>query len=75
MKIVADGSVIFDGPVQPNDVKQFQARDTFDVSASDSSAVLLELNGQTVPPIGTPGEPGAITLTRSDIGALPGDPH
>lgn len=75
VKIVADGNTIFDGPVQPNDVKQFQARDTFDVSSSDSSAVLLELNGQTVPPIGTPGEPGAITLTRSDIGGLPGDPH
>ena len=66
---------MFDGAVRVNDVKQFQARDTFDVSSSDSSAVLLELNGQTVPPIGTPGQPGAITLTRSDAGLPSGGSH
>jgi len=67
VKIVADGSVVFDGPVLENDVKQFQARDRFQVSSSESSALLLELNGQTVPPIGTPGQPGSVTLTRSDL--------
>ena len=75
VKITADGHVVFDGAVRVNDVKQFQARDTFDVSSSDSSAVLLELNGQTVPPIGTPGQPGAITLTRSDAGLPSGGSH
>ncbi|MDE3111189.1 MAG: DUF4115 domain-containing protein, partial [Acidobacteriota bacterium] len=75
VKIVADGRVVFDGAVRVNDVKQFEAHETFDVSCSDSSAVLLELNGQTVPPIGTPGQPGAITLTRGDAGLSSGGSH
>jgi cytoskeleton protein RodZ len=75
VKVVADGSVVYQGPVQVNDVKQFQAHDTFQVSSSESSALLLELNGQTVPPIGTPGQPGSVTLTRSDLAGTTGDSH
>jgi cytoskeletal protein RodZ len=75
VKVVADGNVVFDGPVQVNDVKQFHARDKFEVSSSESSAVLLELDGQTIPPIGTPGQPGSVTLTRSDLAAPAGDSH
>jgi cytoskeletal protein RodZ len=75
VKVVADGHVVFDGRVRANDVKQFQARDKFEVSSSESSAVLLELNGQTVPPMGTPGEPGSVTLTRSDLSSATGDAH
>ncbi|MGH9687352.1 MAG: RodZ domain-containing protein [Candidatus Acidiferrales bacterium] len=75
VKVVADGNVVFQGPVQVNDVKQFQAHDKFEVTSSESSALLLELNGQTVPPIGTPGQPGSVTLTRSDLAAPSGDPH
>ncbi len=75
IKVIADGSVVFQGLVQANDVKQFQARDKFEVSSSESSALLLELNGQTVPPIGTPGQPGSVTLTRGDLAASSGDSH
>jgi cytoskeletal protein RodZ len=75
VKVVADGNVVFQGPVAANDVKQFQARDKFEVSSSESSALLLELNGQTVPPIGTPGQPGSVTLTRSDLSSATGDAH
>ncbi len=75
VKIVADGNVVFQGPVQTNDVKQFRAHDKFEVSSSESSALLLELDGQTVPPIGTPGQPGSVTLTRADLAAPAGDPH
>ena len=67
VKVIADGKTVFDGTVQANDVKQFDARLTFEVTASDSSALLLELNGQTVPPIGTPGQPGSVTLTQNDL--------
>jgi cytoskeleton protein RodZ len=75
VKVVADGNVVFEGSVAANDVKQFQARDKFEVSSSESSALLLELNGQTVPPIGTPGQPGSVTLTRSDLSSATGDAH
>jgi cytoskeletal protein RodZ len=75
VKVVADGKVVFNGPVHVNDVKQFQAHDKFHVTASQSSALLLELNGQTVPPIGTPGQPGSVTLTRSDLNPASGVAH
>ena len=75
VKVVADGNVVFEGHVAANDVKQFQARDKFEVSSSESSALLLELNGQTLPPMGTPGQPGSVTLTRSDLSSATGDAH
>ncbi|MGH9715490.1 MAG: RodZ domain-containing protein [Candidatus Acidiferrales bacterium] len=75
VKVVADGSVVFQGPVKVNDVKKFQAHNEFQVTSSESSALLLELDGQTVPPIGTPGQPGSVTLTRSDLTPSSGDSH
>ena len=35
----------------------------FEVTATDSSALLLQLNGQAVPPLGAPGSSGTIVLT------------
>ena len=75
VKVIADGKVIFAGAVQPDDVKQFEARDTFEITSSESSALVLELNGQAVPPIGTPGQPGSVTLTRNDLIATSGGSH
>lgn len=65
--IVADGQTVFDGHVEPGDSREFEAHDAFQISASEASSLLLELNGQTVPPLGTPGEPASITLTRNDL--------
>jgi len=75
VKIVADGKTLFEGAVQADDVKNFEARDAFEISASDSSALLLELNGQSIPPIGTPGESGSVTLTRADLKPAEGGSH
>lgn len=65
--IVADGQTVFDGHVEPGDLHEYEAHESFQISASEASALLLELNGQTVPPLGTPGGPGTITLTRNDL--------
>jgi cytoskeleton protein RodZ len=75
VKVIADGKVVFEGAVQPDDVKQFDARDTIEITSSDSGAVLLELNGQMVPPIGTPGQPGSVTLTRDNLHPTAGGSH
>lgn len=75
VKVAADGKSIFEGHVEPGEVKQFDARDSLEISSSDSSALFLELNGQTVPPIGLPGQPGALTLTRKDLKPAAGGPH
>jgi cytoskeleton protein RodZ len=65
--VVADGHVVFDGEMTPGQSETFGAREQFEVSASNSSAVLIELNGQTQPPLGRPGTPGRATLTRRDV--------
>jgi transcriptional regulator with XRE-family HTH domain len=75
VKVTADGKVVFEGAVQPNDVKQFDAHDTFEITSSESSALSLELNGQTVPSMGTSGQPGSVTLTRNDLKPATGGSH
>jgi cytoskeleton protein RodZ len=73
--IVADGQTVFHGHVEASEVKRFTAREAFEISSSESSALFLELNGQTLPPIGQPGEPGNITVTRKDLKSAAGGPH
>ena len=75
VKVIADGAAVFDGPVQANDKKEFAAREYFEITSSESSALLLELNGQALPPIGTPGQPGGVTLTRQNLKAAAGGNH
>lgn len=75
VKIVADGKVVFDGHIAPNEMKRFTAQDKLEITSSESSALFLELNGQTVPPIGTPGQPGSITLTQKDLKPSKGGSH
>jgi cytoskeleton protein RodZ len=70
--IQADGKTVFDGQFSADDTRHFQARDRFMVSAADSSAVLLELNGQAMPPLGEPGASGTISLSRRDLEQTPG---
>jgi cytoskeletal protein RodZ len=75
VKVAADGKGVFAGHMPAGGSQTFRARDKLEISASDSSAVLLELNGQTVPPLGAPGQPGSATLTRADLKRLMGGRH
>ncbi len=75
LKVVADGRTVYDGHVEPGNVMRFDARDSLEITSSESSALLLELNGQTVAPIGPPGQSGSITLTRKDLKSAAGGPH
>jgi cytoskeleton protein RodZ len=65
--ILADGRLLFDGELLSGESRHFQAVGEFEVTAADSSAVLLELNGQAMPPLGTPGASGTMTLGRKDL--------
>ncbi len=67
VKVVADGKVAFDGKLAPGESRRFQARVNFEISSSEASALLLELNGQIQPPLGPPGQSGSVTLSREDL--------
>jgi cytoskeletal protein RodZ len=75
VKIVADGSTLFSGHIDAGEAKQFDARDALEITSSEPSAVLLELNGQNVPMIGQPGLPGSVKLTRNDLQNSAGGSH
>ena len=67
IRIVADGRVVLDARVPALETRHFSARNQFVVSATHPSAVLLELNGQAMPPLGAPGSSGTIVLSQKDL--------
>ncbi len=67
VRIVGDGAALLDAELAGGETRKFSARERFEVTVGDSSAVLLELNGQTMPPIGAPGASGTISLSRKDL--------
>ena len=67
VRILADGKVLLDSEIPAGQNRHFSAETSFEVTAADSSAVLLELNGQTMPPIGSPGASGTIVLSQKDL--------
>lgn len=71
--VSADGAVVFSGKLEALKSLTLHANNSFTVTASKSNAVLLELNGRTVPPLGPPNQPGKITLTRDNLKSNPGD--
>lgn len=65
--VLADGRVVFYDEVHSGENRHFTANENFEVTAANSSAVLLELNGRTMPPLGMPGTSGTIKLSHEDL--------
>jgi cytoskeleton protein RodZ len=71
VRIVADGKLLLDTELPASETRHFSATQQFEVSAGDSSAVLLELNGQAMPPLGAPGASGTMVLSQKDLRQAP----
>ena len=67
IRVVSDGALALDAEVPAGETRHFAAKVGFEVTAADSSAVLLELNGQAMPPLGAPGASGTIVLSQRDL--------
>ena len=67
LRILADGKLLLDAELPSGSNRHFPASEQFSVTVSNSSAVLLELNGQAMPPLGAPDASGTITLSRKDL--------
>ncbi len=66
--VVADGKTVFDGRMAANERQRFEAKEQLDVRASNANALVMELNGELLPPMaGLPGEAGSVTLTQKDL--------
>jgi len=78
VSVAADGKSVFQGKMTSGESRTFKAKDRFEVSAKNSFALVLELNGVSMPPVGEPDSPGSVTLTRKDLipqHGSPGEPH
>jgi len=67
VRILADGALLLDAELPAGETRHYSASKLFEVTAADSSAVLLELNGQAMPPVGSPGASGTIVLGQKDL--------
>ena len=65
--VASDGRVVFYDEVHAGENLHFPADNSFEVTASDAGAVLLELNGQPTRPLGPPGSLGTMKLNRDDL--------
>jgi cytoskeleton protein RodZ len=67
VRVVADGKILLDRALPAGETRHFSAARQFQVTAADPSGVLLELNGQAMPPLGAPGTSGTIVLSQKDL--------
>jgi cytoskeletal protein RodZ len=67
VRILADDKVLLDGELPGGVTRHFAAQDHFEITAADSSAVLLELNHQVMRPLGPPGASGTMVLGHKDV--------
>jgi cytoskeletal protein RodZ len=72
MSVAADGNNVFEGTMIAGQTRHFEAQNQLDISAEDAGALVLQLNGRMLPPIGPPGGPGRVTLTRRDLALAEG---
>jgi cytoskeleton protein RodZ len=67
VRILADSELLLDSEVPAGQTRHFSAIATFEVTAADPKAVLLELNGQPMPGLGAARSFGTIVLSRKDL--------
>jgi cytoskeleton protein RodZ len=65
--VTSDGQLVFAGTVAAGQSRSISAKTALTVEAQDAGAIRLELNGQTLAPIGPPGQPGRITLGHPSV--------
>jgi cytoskeletal protein RodZ len=72
VRVLADDKLLLDRDLAAGETRRFAAKRRFEVSASDSSAVLLELNGKAMAPLGAPGTFGRMAYSLEDLRKVSG---
>ncbi len=67
VRVIADDKVVLDSEVYAGESLHFTAKHQFDVSATNSAAVLLQLNGRPMAPLGSPGTFGRMVYSHKDL--------
>lgn len=72
VRVIADDHVVLDAGVYAGETLHFTAKRQFDVSATNSAAVLLQLNGRPMAPLSAPGTFGRMVYTHRDLRQITG---
>jgi len=65
--VEADGKMVLQRVLDPNEVENIRAKEAFDVTAGNAQGIVLTLNGETLSPLGRRGEVKKVRLTRADL--------
>jgi len=65
--IEADGQTVFQGVLNPNEVRTLKAQDSFNLTTGNAQGIILTLNGETLKPLGLRGEVKSLHLTHDDV--------
>lgn len=65
--VEADGKTVLQKVLNPNEVENLKAHDTFNVTVGNASGIVLTLNGEALKPLGRRGEVKSVHLTREDV--------
>jgi hypothetical protein len=71
VRVVADGRVLLDSRLPSGATRHLAAKNQFTVSATHPSAVLLDMNGQPMPPLTSAGPSGTMVLSQKDLRQAP----
>lgn len=71
VSVDGDSRTLYEGLMKPGETRVFRAVGELALRTGNASALVLTLNGETLAPLGNPGEVKSITLTRKDLASLP----
>lgn len=69
VSVTVDGQPLYARVMKPGETRSFRGRARIELTTGNASAVILTLNGETLPPLGNPGERKNVTLTAQDLKA------
>lgn len=67
VRLSLDGRTDYEGTMKAGETRSFRAGERIELSTGNASAVVLTLNGETLAPLGNPGEHKTIVLTARDL--------
>lgn len=67
VRVAVDDQTRYEGWMKPGQPRRFRGVQRIELTADNASAVVLTLNGETLPPLGSPGERKNVVLTAKDL--------
>jgi cytoskeleton protein RodZ len=71
VRVVADGRIVLDSRLPAGETRRLFAKTQFVISSTHPEVVLLELNGQAMPPLTSVGPSGTMVLSQKDLRQAP----